>query len=38
MAATTETFMPDRLTGMLLADLQPDPNLSRKYLDAALLS
>ena len=35
--ATTETFVPGRLYEMPLADLQPDPNQPRKYLDPAAL-
>jgi len=34
---TTETFVPGRLYEMPLADLQPDPNQPRKYLDPAAL-
>jgi ParB family chromosome partitioning protein len=35
--ATTETFVPGRLYEMPLADLQPDPNQPRKYIDPAAL-
>jgi hypothetical protein len=35
--ATTETFVPNRLYEIPLADLQPDPNQPRKYLDPAAL-
>jgi len=35
--AATETFMPGRLYEMPLADLQPDPNQPRKYIDPAAL-
>lgn len=35
--ATTETFVPGRLYEMPLADLQPDPNQPRKYLDPVAL-
>jgi len=35
--ATTEAFVPDRLTEMPLADLQPDLNQPRKYLDVVAL-
>jgi ParB family chromosome partitioning protein len=35
--ATTETFVAGRLYEMPLADLQPDPNQPRKYLDPAAL-
>jgi ParB family chromosome partitioning protein len=35
--ATTETFVHGRLYEMPLADLQPDPNQPRKYIDPAAL-
>ena len=35
--ATTVAFVPGRLYEMPLADLQPDPNQPRKYLDPAAL-
>jgi ParB family transcriptional regulator, chromosome partitioning protein len=35
--AATETFVPGRLYEMPLADLQPDPNQPRKYIDPAAL-
>jgi len=35
--ATTETFVPGRLYEMPLADLQADPNQTRKYLDSQAL-
>ena len=35
--ATTEAFVPGRLYEMPPADLQPDPNQPRKYLDPAAL-
>ncbi|MCX5821449.1 MAG: ParB N-terminal domain-containing protein, partial [Deltaproteobacteria bacterium] len=35
--AATETFVPGRLYEVPLADLQPDPNQPRKYLDPAAL-
>jgi ParB family transcriptional regulator, chromosome partitioning protein len=35
--ATTDTFVPGRLYEMPLADLQPDPNQPRKYIDPAAL-
>jgi hypothetical protein len=35
--ATTETFVHGRLYQMPLAELQPDPNQPRKYIDPAAL-
>ena len=35
--ATTQTFVPNQLYDMPLADLQPDPNQPRKYLDPVAL-
>jgi ParB family chromosome partitioning protein len=35
--ATTETFVHGRPYEMPLADLQPDPNQPRKYIDPAAL-
>ncbi len=35
--ATTETFVHGWLYQMPLADLQPDPNQPRKYIDPAAL-
>lgn len=37
MAATTETFVPDRHYKTLVADLQPAPNQSRKYPAAVVI-
>jgi hypothetical protein len=36
--ATTETFVPGRLYEIPQADLQPDPNQPRKYLDPQALN
>ncbi len=36
--AATETFVPNQLYDMPLADLRPDPNQPRKYLDPVALA
>src|SRR5512133_3388848 len=37
MAAATQTFVPNQLYDIPLADLQADPNQPRKYLDPVAL-